>query len=123
MRPFDDDTAISAILRLIAEREAANHERHDRAEIHDRCDRVLEAKFALFPGNGKHVPSSAIRVDGARAYFTTTCQSADPLGEILFFRTTTNRHLRGQLPRRLDDSSRQRKKLLRTKTPFTDVDP
>ncbi|MCP2032610.1 serine/threonine protein kinase [Okibacterium sp. HSC-33S16] len=98
MRPFDADTAISEILRLLAEREAANPEQHDRAEIHDRWERVLDAKFALARESGKDVPYSAVRVDGARAYFTTGGHAADPqLGELRVVRTTTNRHLRGEI--------------------------
>ncbi len=40
MRPLEADAAISELLRVLAEREAANPEQHTRVEVHDRWERV-----------------------------------------------------------------------------------
>lgn len=98
MRPMDADAAISEVLRSLSELEAANLEQHSRAEVHDRWERVLDAKFALARERGKDVTYSALRVDGARVYLTTTDRSAEPqLGELRVIRSTTGRFVRGEV--------------------------
>ncbi|WP_279071207.1 AAA domain-containing protein [Microbacterium lacticum] len=98
MRPLEADAAISELLRSLAEREAANPEQHSRVEVHDRWERVLDAKFAIARERGKDVNYSALRVEGARVYLTTTDRSADPqLGELRVIRSTTGRFVRGEV--------------------------
>lgn len=98
MRPVEADTAISELFRGIAEREAANPEKFARGEVHDRWQRVLDAKFALARGRGKDINYSALRVDGARVYLTTSDRAADPqLGELRVIRSTTGRSVRGEV--------------------------
>ena len=98
MRPMDADAAISELLRSLAERETANPEQHSRVEVHDRWVRVLDAKFALAREKGEDVNYSALRVDGARVYLTTTDRFADPqLGELRVIRRTTGRFVRGEV--------------------------
>ncbi len=58
----------------------------------------LDAKFAIARERGKDVTYSALRVEGARVYLTTTDRSADPqLGELRVIRSTTGRFVRGEV--------------------------
>lgn len=98
MRPQEADLAVSELLRTLAEHEAAHSENHQRSEVHDRWERVLDAKFALARERGKDVHYSAVRVEGARIYLTSTDREADPqIGELRVIRTTTGRYLRGEV--------------------------
>lgn len=98
MRTLEADAAISDFLRSLAEREATHADQYSRVEVHDRWERVLDAKLAIAREIGKDVAYSALRVEGARVYLTTADRSADPqLGELRVIRSTTGRFVRGEV--------------------------
>ena len=98
MRPLEADSAISEILRALAEKEAAKSENQARSEVHDRWERVLAAKFEVARDSGRDITYAAYRVDGARVHFSTNRGDSEPqLGELRAVRTTTGHFLRGEV--------------------------
>lgn len=99
MRPQESATVIDGVLRTVHEKHAENRERRAlRSEVHDRWERVLDAKFALARDRGRDIAYSSFRAEGARIYLSVTAEQPEPsLGELRIIRTTSNRYLRAEV--------------------------
>lgn len=99
MRPQEAAGFIDDLLRAVRERHAEFLEsRASRSEVHDRWERVLNAKFALARDRGKDINYSSFRTEGARVFLSVAADQPDPvLGELRVIRTTSNRFVRAEV--------------------------
>ena len=99
MRPQESATFIDGLLRTAHEKRAEIRERRAlRSEVHDRWERVLDARFALARDRGRDIAYSSFRTEGARIYLSVGADQPEPnLGELRVIRTTSNRYLRAEV--------------------------
>lgn len=99
MRPQEAGAYIDDLLRAVRERHAeVLDSRASRSEVHDRWERVLNAKFALARDRGKDIKYGSFRAEGARIFLSVGADEPEPvLGELRVIRTTSNRYVRGEV--------------------------
>lgn len=99
MRPQEATIFLDSVFRKIREKHDEIRERRaSRSEVHDRWERVLNAKFTLARDRGRDIAYSSFRTEGARIYLSVNAEQPEPeLGELRIIRTTTGRFLRAEV--------------------------
>lgn len=99
LRPQAATEFIDDLLRTVREKHTEiRDQRASRSEVHDRWERVLDAKFALARDRGKDISYSSFRTEGARIFLSVAADQPEPnLGELRVIRTTSNRFVRAEV--------------------------